>query len=125
MDFLPSGGFVSLGWMKPGSMWLEMSMRIHVMDKENIFITGTFGKAVGTFGAFFSGKKDHVEFVLQKARSYIYSTSLPVNAVEATRKSLKIISKEKSEIGQDKSEEVNVDPKTSTTDFDDLASQLA
>ena len=37
----------------------------------------------------------------------------------------KIISKEKTEIDQDKSEEVNVDPQTSTTDFDDLASQLA
>ena len=31
---------------------------------------------------------------MQKARSYIYSTSIPVNAVEATRKSLKIIAKE-------------------------------
>ena len=39
--------------------------------------------------------------------------------------SRKIISKEKTNIDQDKSEEVNVDPETSTTDFDDLASQLA
>ena len=39
--------------------------------------------------------------------------------------SRKIISKEKTEIDQDNSEEVNVDPQTSTTDFDDLASQLA
>jgi len=31
---------------------------------------------------------------MQKARGYIYSTSIPINAVEATRKSLKIISKE-------------------------------
>ena len=37
----------------------------------------------------------------------------------------KIISKEKTEIDKDKNEEVNVDPQTSTTDFDDLASQLA
>lgn len=63
-------------------------------NKNNIFTTGTFGKAVGTFGAFFSGKEDIVEYVLQKSRSYIYSTSLPVSAVEATRKSLKIIQKE-------------------------------
>ncbi len=63
-------------------------------NKNNIFVTGTFGKAVGTFGAFFSGKEDIVEYVLQKSRSYIYSTSLPVSAVEATRKSLKIIQKE-------------------------------
>ena len=62
--------------------------------REDILITGTFGKAVGTFGAFFSGSKEYVEFVMQKARSYIYSTSLPVNAVEATRKSIKIIVKE-------------------------------
>ena len=63
-------------------------------NKDNIFITGTFGKSVGTFGAFFSGNTDHVEYVMQKARSYIYSTSLPVHTVEATRKSLQIIKKE-------------------------------
>ena len=63
-------------------------------NKKNIVITGTFGKAFGTFGAFLSGKYENVEYVLQKARSYTYSTSLPVNAVEATRKSLKIISTE-------------------------------
>ena len=65
------------------------------LNKEkNIFVTGTFGKSVGTFGAFFSGEQDYVEYVMQKSRSYIYSTSLPVNAVEATRKSLKIINRE-------------------------------
>lgn len=62
--------------------------------EKNIFVTGTFGKSIGTFGAFFSGEQDYVEYVMQKSRSYIYSTSLPVNAVEATRKSLKIINKE-------------------------------
>ncbi len=67
---------------------------LKIKDKSNVFITGTFGKAVGTFGAFFSGDTDHVEYVMQKSRSYIYSTSLPVNAVEATRKSIKIIQTE-------------------------------
>ena len=63
-------------------------------NKDNIFVTGTFGKSIGTFGAFFSGKKDIVDFVMQNSRGYIYSTSLPINTVEATRKSLKIIEKE-------------------------------
>lgn len=63
-------------------------------NKNNIFVTGTFGKAIGTYGAFFAGKKDYVEYVMQKARGYIYSTSIPINSVEATRKSLKIISEE-------------------------------
>ena len=62
--------------------------------KLNTFITGTFGKAVETFGAFFAGDKDSVDYIIQKARSYIYSTSLPINAVEATRKSLKIVEEE-------------------------------
>ena len=63
-------------------------------NKNNIFVTGTFGKAIGTYGAFYAGKKDYVEYVMQKARGYIYSTSIPINSVEATRKSLKIISEE-------------------------------
>ncbi len=63
-------------------------------SEKNIFVTGTFGKSVGTFGAFFSAKEDYVDYVMQNSRSYIYSTSLPVNAVEATRRSLKIIKKE-------------------------------
>ncbi len=63
-------------------------------NKDDIFLTGTFGKSIGTFGAFFSGKKDIVDFVMQNSRGYIYSTSLPINTVEATRKSLKIIKRE-------------------------------
>jgi len=60
----------------------------------NICITGTFGKAFGTFGAFFSGSEEIVNYVLQKSRSYIYSTSIPTAIVEATRKSLEIIKTE-------------------------------
>ena len=58
---------------------------------ENIFLTGTFGKSLGTFGAFFSGNSDIVDYVMQKSRGYIYSTSLPIHTIEATRTSLKII----------------------------------
>ena len=82
----------ALGACGPGGRGLVYNSSFN--NKKNIFITGTFGKSFGTFGAFFSGKSDYVEYVVQKARSYIYSTSLPVNAVEATRKSLKIIEKE-------------------------------
>ena len=61
---------------------------------ENIFLTGTFGKSLGTFGAFFSGNYDIVDYVMQKSRGYIYSTSLPIHTIEATRTSLKIIEEE-------------------------------
>ncbi len=52
---------------------------------------GTFGKAVGTIGAFICGNKSLIEMVLQKGRPYIYSTALPRCIIDATRKSLKIL----------------------------------
>ena len=57
---------------------------------------GTFGKAVGTIGAFICGNKDLVEMIVQKGRPYIYSTSLPRCMIDATRKSLSILSVDKS-----------------------------
>ncbi len=56
---------------------------------------GTFGKAVGTIGAFICGSKDLIEMVVQKGRPYIYSTALPRCIIDATRKSLKILVNDK------------------------------
>src|SRR5690606_26334557 len=44
---------------------------------EGPVLIGTLGKAVGTFGAFVAGSKDLIELLLQKARTYIYTTALP------------------------------------------------
>ena len=52
---------------------------------------GTFGKAVGTVGAFICGSKDLIDMVVQKGRPYIYSTALPRCIIDATRKSLEIL----------------------------------
>lgn len=54
-------------------------------------LVGTLGKAFGTFGAFVAGSDDLIELLIQKARSYIYTTALPAAVAEATRASLKII----------------------------------
>ncbi|WP_126452419.1 8-amino-7-oxononanoate synthase [Sulfuriflexus mobilis] len=60
-------------------------------DKEVPVLVGTLGKAFGTFGAFVAGSEDLIELLIQKARSYIYTTALPAAVAEATRASLKII----------------------------------
>jgi 8-amino-7-oxononanoate synthase len=57
-------------------------------------LVGTLGKAFGTFGAFVAGSEDLIEFLIQKARPYIYTTALPAAIAEATRTSLKIIQTE-------------------------------
>ncbi|HXA93811.1 MAG TPA: aminotransferase class I/II-fold pyridoxal phosphate-dependent enzyme, partial [Steroidobacteraceae bacterium] len=40
-------------------------------------LVGTLGKAFGSFGAFVAGSRDLIEFLIQKARPYIYTTALP------------------------------------------------
>ena len=40
-------------------------------------ITATFGKAVGSFGAFCVSYKEIIDYLINKSRSFIFSTSLP------------------------------------------------
>ena len=54
-------------------------------------LMGTLGKGFGTFGAFVAGSELLIETLIQKARTYIYTTALPAAVAEATRASLKIV----------------------------------
>jgi 8-amino-7-oxononanoate synthase len=58
---------------------------------QNTILVGTLGKAFGTFGAFVAAKQEVIEWLIQKAHSYIYTTSLPPAVAEATRTSLQLI----------------------------------
>ncbi len=40
-------------------------------------IMGTFGKAIGSMGAFVTGKKVLIDYLVNKARPFIFSTALP------------------------------------------------
>ncbi len=57
-------------------------------------LIGTFGKAFGTFGAFVAGDADLIEFLIQKARTYIYTTALPPAVAAATRAALRVSQRE-------------------------------
>jgi 8-amino-7-oxononanoate synthase len=57
-------------------------------------LMGTLGKAFGTFGAFVAGSELLIETLIQKSRSYIYTTALPPAVAAATRASLKLIQTE-------------------------------
>jgi len=54
-------------------------------------LMGTLGKGFGTFGAFVAGSEVLIETLIQKARTYVYTTALPAAVAEATRASLKIV----------------------------------
>ena len=55
-------------------------------------LIGTFGKAFGSSGAFVAGSKLLIDYLLQTARPYIYTTAMPPSTAAATRESLKIVS---------------------------------
>jgi 8-amino-7-oxononanoate synthase len=57
-------------------------------------LVGTFGKAFGTFGAFVAGDADLIEFLIQKSRTYIYTTALPPALAAATRAALDVSQRE-------------------------------
>jgi 8-amino-7-oxononanoate synthase len=59
-----------------------------------LILLGTLGKAFGTFGAFIAGDDDLIEYLIQQARPYIYTTALPPALAEATRASLRIVQEE-------------------------------
>jgi 8-amino-7-oxononanoate synthase len=57
-------------------------------------LIGTLGKAFGSFGAFVAGSGDLIEFLIQKARPYIYTTAVPQPVAAATRKALEVAQRE-------------------------------
>jgi 8-amino-7-oxononanoate synthase len=53
-------------------------------------LVGTLGKAFGSFGAFVAGDAGLIETLIQRARTYIYTTALPVAVAAATRAALSV-----------------------------------
>jgi len=62
--------------------------------REVPILIGTLGKAFGTFGAFIAGPAAVIELLIQRARSYIYTTALPQAVAAATRAALALAQRE-------------------------------
>ncbi len=58
-------------------------------------ISGTFGKALGgAVGGYVAGKKELIELLRQKSRTYMFSNSLPPSVVMASIKALDLLKEE-------------------------------
>ena len=57
-------------------------------------LVGTLGKAFGSFGAFVAGSAAVIELLIQRARTYRYTTALPEPVAAATRAALALIRQE-------------------------------
>ncbi len=59
-----------------------------------LVLIGTFGKALGVFGAFVAATRTVIEALMQFARPYIYTTALPPGVAAAVSESLRIVTAE-------------------------------
>lgn len=66
----------------------------NIDNKDLPVLVGTLGKAFGTAGAFVAGSEAVIETLIQKSRSYIFTTAMPAAVAAAARKSLQLLEKE-------------------------------
>jgi predicted pyridoxal phosphate-dependent acyltransferase len=61
------------------------------LENNDIIQMGTLSKALGTFGAYIAGSKELINYLTNKARSFIYTTSLPPTVASASIEAINII----------------------------------
>lgn len=59
-----------------GEKGLGVAEELGIIEDVDLLV-GTFGKAIGSMGAFVTGSKTMIDFLINKSRSFIFSTALP------------------------------------------------
>lgn len=57
---------------------------------------GTFGKALGSYGAYMAGNRELIEYLVNRARSFVFSTALPPAVAAASLAAVRLIRQEPS-----------------------------
>ncbi len=65
------------------------------LKSERIVYMATLGKAAGGYGAFVAGNEDIVEWILQSARTYLFTTATPPAIAAAMSASLEVMREER------------------------------
>ncbi len=63
-------------------------------DNDRLILMGTMGKALGCFGAFVAGSRALIDYLVNRARSFIFTTALPPASVAAALAALDIVEQE-------------------------------
>ncbi len=58
------------------------------------FIMGTFGKALGSFGAYLAASRSYTDYLVNTCRSFIYSTALPPAVIAASLAGIELVKSE-------------------------------
>lgn len=82
-------GFGVLG--KKGRGGLE---HFGLQARDDIIVVGTLSKAVGCAGGFAAGRSELIDYIVNRARSFIFTTALPLPVAQAATKAIDIIESE-------------------------------
>jgi len=104
-DVSPLDGLLALAQKYDALIYLDEAHAVGVFGKdgeglaaknppENLICMGTLGKAFGSYGAFVCGSRSLRDYLINKARSFIFSTALPPGALGASLAALKIVREE-------------------------------
>ena len=63
---------------------------------DDIIQMGTLGKALGTFGAYIAGSRELIDYLINKARGFIFSTSLPPSVLGSSIAAIDLVEDEPS-----------------------------
>lgn len=74
-----------------GETGLGLVEQMSLTQQDVAIVMGTFGKAVGTAGAFIAGSRELIDYLVNFARHYVYSTALTPAQAHATLVSLQLI----------------------------------
>ncbi len=76
---------------------IEDYYKVHYPD---VIIMGTLGKALGSYGAFVCGQSAIIDYLINRARPFIYTTAPPPASVLAAQAALELIQRDKSLLDQ-------------------------
>jgi len=100
-DIAPAEKLTELAIKYKSMLMLDTAHSTGVLDlkiknKTNVIIMGTLSKAIGSLGGFIAGSRDLIDYLKNKARSFIYTTGLPPAMAAASLASFDIIEKDSS-----------------------------
>ncbi|MCP3677289.1 MAG: 8-amino-7-oxononanoate synthase [Deltaproteobacteria bacterium] len=70
------------------------SLEHHGITNSNIIQMGTLGKAIGSFGGFVTGSRELIDYLINRARPFVFTTALPPSICAASSAALEIITEE-------------------------------
>lgn len=101
-DVCPLNDLLALANKYDARVYLDEAHAVGVFGKDgeglapknppdNLICMGTLGKAFGSYGAFIAGSRSLKDYLINKARSFIFTTSLPPAALGASLAAVGIV----------------------------------